>query len=419
MNGEVTPAMDVPAWNEGRRLSARGIAGYCVAAAGSGFYIAFNNAALPLLIPTGNVLLLNLLSNTRSIEGAAVQPVIGAWSDRVWTRWGRRRPFMLAALPISCLFMALTPFAPGLAGIAVCIVLFSLFFNVAYDPYTALEGDIAPPSQRPMLNGMATAVGFAGQVGLGLVLGFGPFKNRMPAWVFLAVAATLLLTWLGTIVSVKERRDQVRIEPRHSLPEYLRALRGHQQAFRCLLAFFSYNAGLNVILVNLTSYATHVLHVSKGGAIQLFLLVVLVTGVFTLPATWLAGRAGIKTVLTGGLVLMAVGCVGAFAARSVAEILPLIAIAGLGNAAVNALTWPLLMQVVPSQRLGVFAGLKTAAESVSAFAAAFVAFAMIGLWGYQSIFLAQLLGTTGCILALRRVRVADAMSEIWIAPAPA
>ena len=419
MNREDAPPPDVPVWNEGRRLSARGIAGYCVAAAGSGFYTAFNNAALPLLIPTGNVLLLNLLSNTRSIEGAAVQPIIGAWSDRVWTRWGRRRPFMLAALPISCLFMALTPFAPGLAGIAVCIVLFSLFFNVAYDPYTALEGDIAPPGQRPMLNGMATAVGFAGQVGLGLVLGFGPFKNRMPAWVFLAVAATLLLTWLVTIVSVKERRDQVRIEPRHTVPEYVRALRGHRQAFRCLLAFFSYNAGLNVILVNLTSYATHVLHVSKGGAIQLFLLVVLVTGVFTLPATWLAGRAGIKTVLTGGLVLMAVGCVGAFAARSVAEILPLIAIAGLGNAAVNALTWPLLMQVVPSQRLGVFAGLKTAAESVSAFAAAFVAFAMIGLWGYHSIFLAQLLGTTGCILALRRVRVTDAVTEIWVAPAPA
>ncbi|HVA88408.1 MAG TPA: hypothetical protein VNL71_01060, partial [Chloroflexota bacterium] len=61
----------------------------------------------------------------------------------------------------------------------------------------------------------------------------------------------------------------------------------------------------------------------------------------------------------------------------------------------------------------------TAAESISAFAAAFVAFAMIGLWGYHSIFLAQLLGTTGCILALRRVRVADAVTEAWLVPAPA
>ena len=118
-----------------------------MAAAGSGFYAAFNNAALPLLIPSHNVLLINLLSNTRSIEGTIVQPLVGAWSDRIWTPLGRRRPFMLVAMPISAVFMAATPFAPGLAGAVACIVLFSLFFNVASDPYTALQADIAPPER--------------------------------------------------------------------------------------------------------------------------------------------------------------------------------------------------------------------------------------------------------------------------------
>jgi len=51
MKREAVPATDVAAWSEGRRLSGGGIAGYCVAAAGSGFYAAFNNVALPLLIP--------------------------------------------------------------------------------------------------------------------------------------------------------------------------------------------------------------------------------------------------------------------------------------------------------------------------------------------------------------------------------
>lgn len=77
-----------------------------MASAGSGFFAAFNNAALPLLIPSSNVLLVNLLSNTRSIEGTVIRQLTGAWSDRGWTRPGRRRPFMLAALPISALFMA-------------------------------------------------------------------------------------------------------------------------------------------------------------------------------------------------------------------------------------------------------------------------------------------------------------------------
>jgi Na+/melibiose symporter-like transporter len=404
---------------ESQRLSPRGIAAYCVASAGSGFYAAFNNAALPLLIPSSNVLLINLLSNTRSIEGTIVQPVVGAWSDHTWTPLGRRRPFMLVALPASCLFLTLTPFAPGLGGAVLCIVLFSLLFNVANDPYTALQADIAPPAQRPLLNGVATTVGFFGQVGLGLFLGFGPFKNHIPPLVFAVVALALLVTWLITIAGVRERRDRVHIEPRYSPRTYIRTLRVHRQAFRCLLAFFCYNAGLNTILVNLTSFATHVLHVSKGEAIQLFLLIVLITGIFTMPACALATRLGLKQVLAAGMVLMAIGASGALLARSVPTLLPFLAIASLGNAAINALTWPLLMQLVPPERAGVFAGLKTAAESVSAFFSSFVAFTMIGIWGYRSIFVVLLLGIAASLTALHAVRPEAAAQESPVALAPA
>src|ERR671937_361278 len=167
--------------NEPRRLSPRGMALYSVAAIGGGFFYYFNNAVLPLLLSrlTGNVLLVNLMSNTRSIEGAVIQPVVGAWSDRIWTRLGRRRPFMLIAMPLCALFMALTPLAaPNLALIVACIFVFSLLFNVAADPYTALQADIAPPAQRPKLSAVAKVVELAGQVSLALLLI--PFGKRIP-----------------------------------------------------------------------------------------------------------------------------------------------------------------------------------------------------------------------------------------------
>src|SRR5919201_3556339 len=205
--------------NEARRLSPRGMALYSVAAIGGGFFYIFNNAVLPMLLSrlTGNVLLINLLSNTRSIEGAVVQPVVGAWSDRTWTRLGRRRPFMLIAMPLSALFMALTPLAQNhLAWIVVCIFLFSLLFNVAADPYTALQADIAAPAQRPKLNAVATVVQLAGQVSLGLFLSpLGPFKKTIPPAAYAVVAAGMLLTFLVTIVAVPERRADVQMEPRH------------------------------------------------------------------------------------------------------------------------------------------------------------------------------------------------------------
>src|ERR687883_1644418 len=195
--------------NEPRRLSPRGMALYSVASIGGGFFYVFNNAVLPLLIPSTNVLLVNLLSNTRSIEGAVIQPVVGAWSDRSWTRLGRRRPFMLIAMPLCALFMALTPLAPSLPLIVACIFAFSLLFNVAADPYAALQADIAPPAQRPTLSAVATVVQLAGQVSLGLLLSLGLLGKHIPLVAYPIVAAVILLTFLITVVAVPGRRGGV------------------------------------------------------------------------------------------------------------------------------------------------------------------------------------------------------------------
>src|SRR5947209_8722395 len=113
------------------RLGLRGVLTYSAASVGAGAFYAFNNFVISLLLkPMGAPdLVIGLLSSTRSLEGALVQPTIGAWSDRIWTRLGRRRPFMAVAIPLSTLFFLLSPFAKGLLELAVAIFLFSLFFN--------------------------------------------------------------------------------------------------------------------------------------------------------------------------------------------------------------------------------------------------------------------------------------------------
>jgi len=391
--------------NEPRRLSPRGMALYSVAAIGGGFFYIFNNAVLPLLIPSSNVLLVNLMSNTRSIEGAVIQPVVGAWSDRIWTRLGRRRPFMLIAMPLCALFMALTPLAPSLPWIVACIFAFSLLFNVAADPYTALQADIAPPAQRPTLNAVATVVQLAGQVSLGLLLGLGLFGKRIPPVAYPIVAAVILLTFLITVVAVPERRADVHLEPRHHLGEYLVALQGHRQALRYLVALFLYNVGINTILVNLTRFATQVLRTSQSGAVLLFMLLVLVTGLFALPAAWLAARVGLKRVIAGGMVLIAVATPFTLVAHTMAQVLPALLVAGVGNAALSALTWPLLTMLVPPERVGVFAGLKTSAESISALFTAVLAAVMVGLWGYRSIFVVLLVAIVASLAVFATIRV--------------
>src|SRR5258708_28902165 len=73
---------------------------------GAGAFYAFNNFVLPQLLRAAGAgdLLTGLLSSTRSIEGAIIQPTVGALSDRTRSRLGRRRPFIALGIPLPAAF---------------------------------------------------------------------------------------------------------------------------------------------------------------------------------------------------------------------------------------------------------------------------------------------------------------------------
>jgi len=87
-------------------ISLRTMLVYSAGSIGSGAFFAFNNFILPLALKGLGApdLVLGLLSNTRSIEGVVIQPTVGALSDRIWTRFGRRRPFIAGGILLSALF---------------------------------------------------------------------------------------------------------------------------------------------------------------------------------------------------------------------------------------------------------------------------------------------------------------------------
>ena len=146
---------------------------------------AFNNFVLPPILASlgASNLVIGLLSSTRSLEGALIQPGVGAVSDRIWTPIGRRRPFMLIGIPLSALIFLASGGATNPFALAIGIVLFSIFYNVASDPYAALLADIAPPHQRGVLSGLSTAIRLVSQVGF-LVLVAGASTQGIPSRTF-------------------------------------------------------------------------------------------------------------------------------------------------------------------------------------------------------------------------------------------
>ena len=95
------------------------------------------------------VLIALVLTGGRIIE-AFDDPIIGWWSDRTKSRWGRRIPFVLLSTPFYGLFFALLWFTPwgganALNAIYIFVVLelFFLFSTLSAGPYEAMLPELA------------------------------------------------------------------------------------------------------------------------------------------------------------------------------------------------------------------------------------------------------------------------------------
>jgi len=83
------------------------------------------------------------------LTGLLVQPIIGYYSDRTWSkRWGRRRPYFLIGAIMSSLALFLVPHSPALWMAAGFLWILDASINISMEPFRALVADKLPGSQR-------------------------------------------------------------------------------------------------------------------------------------------------------------------------------------------------------------------------------------------------------------------------------
>jgi maltose/moltooligosaccharide transporter len=83
------------------------------------------------------------------LTGLLVQPLVGFYSDRTWSRrWGRRRPYFLAGAVLATIALALFPDAHALWFAAGLLWLLDGSINVAMEPFRAFVGDLLDKAQH-------------------------------------------------------------------------------------------------------------------------------------------------------------------------------------------------------------------------------------------------------------------------------
>ncbi len=107
------------------------------------------------------------------LTGMLIQPIIGHFSDRTWTRLGRRRPFILVGAIFASLALCLMPnasyfaaFIPPMFIGAGILMIMDASINVSMEPFRALVADNLPSEQRTEGFSVQTIL-----IGLGAVIG--------------------------------------------------------------------------------------------------------------------------------------------------------------------------------------------------------------------------------------------------------
>jgi len=188
-----------------------------------GFALQNANASRVLQIFGADIHELSWFWIVAPLTGLIVQPIVGHYSDKTWTKLGRRRPFFLTGAVLASIGLVFMPnadmftaFMPALWVGAGMLMIMDASFNIAMEPFRALVADVLPSDQRTLGFSVQTIL-----IGIGAVIGswlpyvltnwFGIANTAEPGKVpfslmlsFIIGAIVLIISILITVFTTKE-----------------------------------------------------------------------------------------------------------------------------------------------------------------------------------------------------------------------
>lgn len=334
-----------------------------------------------------------------------IDPFMGMATDRTRSRWGRRRPWLLAGallLPLSFYLMFTVPAWEStllrggyVAGLYMLAALGFTFFQI---PYIAMPAELSPdPHERTRIVSYRMAFMTVG------ILAGGALAPMLVKWggggepgyrlMGLCLAGVLLFSLLGSFWATARVPLQALDEAEH-LPGLRESLAGLKSRPFLLLAGGSVLVfcGVSVVLAAVPFYTRFILGRGEETVTILFVCLVL-PAMLTMPL-WvqLAKRFGKKRAYVGAVGCFALGTLSfLLGARLPIEVLYTVtALMGSAYAGTQLLPFAMLTDVIQYERQrsglrqeGIYTGLWTATEGLGMAGGALVAGAILQAMGFQ------------------------------------
>ena len=265
-----------------------------------------------------------------NIAGLFISPIVGAWSDSLRSKWGRRMPFVIFGVPVAIaafIFIPLIPMgiAPELNGqtgqltgllvpFIISLFLVLLAFAVVRPVADVLMFDVTPSPQRATANGIAGAIAgllvvITALAGAALYDVYGP----LPFWI---AAGLALLIFFLTWAFVKEPEELASAQElageKFNLAGIIKFLRDQPAENRTSLIYLLLSNLLSYVALAqmqafLSSYGVFSLGMEESSAAMLVAIPAIAFMIIAVPAGLIANKIGRKNTQIVGLVGYAIG----------------------------------------------------------------------------------------------------------------
>lgn len=318
--------------------------------------------------------MIGLFMTIDNIAALFIQPSVGAWSDQLRTRIGRRLPFILVGAPIAALAFGLIPLASVLPLFVASTVTLILSMALWRTPVVALMPDITPSKFRSQANGVINFMG-----GVGAIISFlvgSQLYDINQAYPFWLGSALVIVAALLVFIFIREPKV-FEENPDAEQPNLLKSLKGilrdeDKSTIRIFLAIMFWFIAYNAIEAFFTLFANKHLGMAESDGVRLLSQLSLLFVLFALPSGLIGGKIGRRKTISMGIVLMA-ACMLLMAVLPVLTLtkllftvpvlgeVPVVGLilmfAGIGWAFININSLPMVVDMTDAVHIGTYTGL--------------------------------------------------------------
>ncbi len=315
--------------------------------------------------------ILGLMTFIGLIVAMIVQPISGALSDRLETRFGRRRPWIAVGTLFDLLFLGLMAAAGGLPLLALGYIGLQFTSNLAHGPAQGLMHDRVPSEQMGVASGVKNLFDMTGLVISSLLVGrlLTEADFTLIALIiagFLVLGATLTLFGVRETTSQPTRGDKERYKIRFELPRL--DFRAHPDFWRLILSRLLFLGGVYGIQTFAQYFIRDTIPVEDPVKLtgDLFATIVLALMGFSIVAGHLSDRYGRKPLHVIAALLVFVGSLLMTTAQSPTAILVFGSVIGAGIGLFISSNWALANDLAPEGEGGKYLGLTNLATAGAA-----------------------------------------------------